>query len=318
MSALSTAFFFLLLIGSAVEIPLATAYIATPDSDRSNLSSRLSDTNDATLFESGQPAKLRSAPPATTEFKVVSFNIRWRGGEDLQKLVKFLHDDPEIGNAVVVGLQEVDRNKKRTKNQNTIKVLAHELGMYYAWAAPPTSKSVQEEETGVALLSPYPLTDPRRIVLPHEGPGGRKRVGLGATIKIGETSLRAYSVHGETRIAMDKKVAQMKAVLDDLARFPKDMPAIVMGDFNTWEFDAGTKTVKLFTQQGFHTPFDDESTFCQQILFVPLKLKLDWIWLRNLTTSKYGIDRKVKLSDHWPLWTSVNIQRSAPSSQSVK
>ena len=137
MSALSTKLFFLLLIASAVEIPLATSYTAAPTLGQSNASSRPSDPNDATLFETGQPARLRSAPPATTEFKVVSFNIRWRGGEDLQKLVKFLHDDPEIGDALVVGLQEVDRNKKRTKNQNTIKVLANELGMHYAWAAPP-------------------------------------------------------------------------------------------------------------------------------------------------------------------------------------
>lgn len=319
MAALSTKLFFLLLIAAAVEIPLATSYTAAPTPDPGNASFRPSDPNDATLFETGQPARLRSAPLATTEFKVVSFNIRWRGGEDLQKLVKFLHDDPEIGNAVIIGLQEVDRNKKRTKNQNTIKLMAHELGMHYAWAAPPTPKSTQEEETGVALLSPFPLTETRRIVLPHEGPGGRKRVGLGATIKIGDKSLRAYSVHGETRMAMNKKVAQMKAVLDDLAQFPKEMPAIVMGDFNTWEFDAGTRTVKLFTGQGFHTPFKGDSTFCQQILFVPLKLKLDWIWLRNLNATKYGIDRKVKLSDHWPLWTSVSIQGDTPpTTQSVK
>jgi hypothetical protein len=74
--------------------------------------------------------------------------------------------------------------------------------------------------------------------------------------------------------------------------------------------------VKLFTEEGFHTPFDGQSTFCRQILFVPLKLKLDWIWLRNVRATTYGIDRQVKLSDHWPLWTNLNIKRfgsSAPS-----
>src|SRR5262249_14249561 len=55
-------------------------------------------------------------------------------------------------------LQEVDRNKKRSGKTNTAKLLADELGLYYAWAAPPTVKPNEEEETGVALLSVHPLT----------------------------------------------------------------------------------------------------------------------------------------------------------------
>jgi endonuclease/exonuclease/phosphatase family metal-dependent hydrolase len=299
--------FILLLVGLAVEIPLATSYLNQNTFKPGSSSSRLSDSDDSGLLEVGQAAKLKSLPQSPGEIKVVSFNIRWRGGEDLKRLVKFFHDDPEIGNAVVLGLQEVDRNKKRTGNQNTVKIIADELGMYYAWAAPPTPKPSQEEETGVALLSPYPLSDVRRIVLPHEGPGRRRRAGIGATIKMGDINVRVYSVHSETRMSMDKKVGQMKAALEDLARYPKDMPAIVMGDLNTWESDAGTRTVKLFTGEGFHTPFDGQSTFCQQILFVPLKLKLDWIWLRNIQATTHGIDREIKLSDHWPLWTKLSI-----------
>ena len=308
MTALSKVVFILLLIGLALEIPVATSYSNPNDFDQGTSSSRPSDAQDSVLLEIGQAAKLKTPPQLPSEIKVVSFNIRYRGGEDLQRLVKFFREDPEIGNAIVLGLQEVDRNKKRTRNQNTVKTIADELGMYYAWAAPPTSKPSQEEETGVALLSPYPLTDVQRIVLPHEGPGRRRRVGLGATVRIGADNVRVYSVHSETRMSMDKKVGQMRAALEDLAKYPKDMPAIVMGDLNTWESDAGTRTVKLFTGEGFHTPFDGQSTFCQQILFVPLKFKLDWIWLRNIQAITHGVDREIKLSDHWPLWTKLSIK----------
>lgn len=306
MSRKSQFLFILLFIGLAVEIPVTTSY-------GSSHIAQLVDADNSHLLEIGQATRLRNAHEAKGDIRVVSFNIRWRGGEDLKKLSEFLRNDPEIGNAVVVGLQEVDRNKKRTGNQNTVKVLAEELGMYYAWAAPPTPKPSQEEETGVALLSPYPLTEVKRLVLPHEGPGRRRRAGIGATIKVGDTSLRVYSIHSETRMSMDKKVSQMKAALDDLASYPGTMPAIVMGDLNTWEADAGARTVKLFKGAGFHTPFDGDSTFCQQILFVPLKLKLDWIWLRNIEAKSYGVDRKVKLSDHWPLWTTVSLKGPAPA-----
>ena len=310
MSGKSQLLFILLFIGLAVEIPVTTSYSSPNSAQRADI-------HDSNLLETGQATKLRNAPESPADIRVVSFNIRWRGGEDLKKLSEFLRNDPEIGNAVVIGLQEVDRNKKRTGNQNTVKILAENLGMYYAWAAPPTPKPSQEEETGVALLSPYPLTEVKRLVLPHEGPGRRRRAGLGATIKVGDTAMRVYSVHSETRMSMDKKVAQMKAALEDLAGYPANMPAIVMGDLNTWEADAGVRTVKLFKGAGFHTPFDGDSTFCQQILFVPLKLKLDWVWLRNIEAKAHGIDRQVKLSDHWPLWTTVSLKGSGSASSTI-
>lgn len=74
----------------------------------------------------------------------------------------------------------------------------------------------------------------------------------------------------------------MKAVLNDLAHYRKEMPAIVLGDLNTWEQDAVAKTFKLFEADSFHTPFDDQPTFFRQVLFVSVDLKLDWIWLRIL------------------------------------
>jgi len=169
-------------------------------------------------------------------------------------------------------------------------------------------KEGDEEETGVAILSVYPLTDVHRIVLPNEGPGKRRRVALGATIKVGETPIRFYSVHAETRIGMDKKLQQYEAVIKDLSLYGNTMPAIILGDMNTWQPNAEPKTKKLFTDAGFHTPFEDSSTFSRKVFLIPFELRLDWIWLRNLESTTYGIDKKVDISDHWPLWIKVKTQ----------
>src|SRR6185369_1806489 len=163
------------------------------------------------------------------------------------------------------------------------------------------------EETGVAILSAYPLADVRRIVLPHEGPGKRRRVALGASIKAGDVEIRVYSAHAETRISMDKKIDQLSAVLEDLKSHNQQTPAIIMGDFNTWQSDAAPKTIKLFSDAGFKTPFGSEKTFSQKVLFVPIDFRLDWIWLRGLEVQSHGIDREVVMSDHWPLWTNVKL-----------
>ena len=264
--------------------------------------------NDVPLLESGHGATVRTLTAAPSEIKVISYNIRWRSGDDLKTLIKLLQEDPEIGGASILALQEVDRHKKRTDHNNTVKMIADALGMYYAWAAPPTANPTDEEETGVAILSVYPLSDVRRIVLPHAGPGKRRRVALGATVEMHNRRWRIYSAHAETRIKLNKKLEQYKAVLDDLAQFPPHMPAMVMGDFNTWEPNADGKVVKLFSNSGLKTPFKDHSTFRRKVLFVPIELKLDWVWLRGLEAATCGIDRGVEVSDHWPLWTNVRLR----------
>ncbi|HAF22902.1 MAG TPA: hypothetical protein DCK93_08300 [Blastocatellia bacterium] len=123
------------------------------------------------LLEIGRASRLRPVAQSPADLKVVSYNIRWRSGDDLKKLGRLLKDDAEVGGASILGLQEVDRHKERSGKTNTARTLAEDLGMHYAWAAPPAPKSEQEEETGVVILSSYPLTDVHRIVLPSEGPG---------------------------------------------------------------------------------------------------------------------------------------------------
>ncbi|HEX2271438.1 MAG TPA: endonuclease/exonuclease/phosphatase family protein [Pyrinomonadaceae bacterium] len=277
---------------------------------------------DATLLESGKAATVKTLATVPAEVKVVSYNIRWRSGDDLKELTKLLREDPEIGSAAILGLQEVDRKKKRSRHSNVAKIMAEELGMHYAWAAPPAADSDDEEETGVAILSIYPLSDVKRFVLPHKGPNGRRRAAIGATVELGNEpgqKWRVYSIHAETRLNLDKKMEQYKALLDDLARYPSDMPAIVMGDFNTWEASADRKTIKLFSEAGLRTPFGGQSTFRRRIVLVPIEFRLDWVWLRGLDAAGYGIDRKVDISDHWPLWTNVKLSpvgvKSGPTKQ---
>ncbi|HEV2860901.1 MAG TPA: endonuclease/exonuclease/phosphatase family protein [Pyrinomonadaceae bacterium] len=257
------------------------------------------------LLEVGTPSKSVGGGGRTpSEIKVVSYNIRYRAGEELEQLIGLLRSDPEIGGASIIGLQEVDRNRKRTGNVNTARRLADALGMNYAWAAPPSAEG-GEEETGVAVLSPYPLRDVTRLLLPHEGPGSRRRVALGATVRIGETDVRVYSVHAETRMPLEKKVAHWRAVIEDLAHHKAVAHTVVLGDFNTIKGKDVRAARRLFSEAGFETPFpDDRSTWKTFVV----KLKLDWLWLRGMKPVSFGIDRDVEFSDHWPLWATVKLE----------
>ena len=77
------------------------------------------------------------------------------------------------------------------------------------------------------------------------------------------------------------------------------MRAIILGDLNTWEPAAVKKTSQLFLSENFTTPFaNGKSTFLRTVLLIPIRLKLDWIWLRGLEATSHGIDKKIGLSDH--------------------
>jgi endonuclease/exonuclease/phosphatase family metal-dependent hydrolase len=265
----------------------------------------------AELLETGSGARTQTPPAAPSEIKIVSYNMRWRSGESLREIINLLRGDPEIGRAQIIGLQEADRNKKRSGYTNTARKIADELGMYYAWAAPPLSERSKEseEETGVAILSAYPMTETVRILLPNEGPGGRRRVALGASISIGAKIIRVYSIHAETRISTEKKLEQLDAVVRDLKNYPKATGFIVLGDFNTLEQQSIENTTQLFTEAGFETPFPNSLKTWKTFI---LELKLDWIWLKGLRPSDYGVDRKVTFSDHFPLWLKINLDGKAP------
>ena len=97
---------------------------------KSHPAATLADHNDSTLLESGKAATLKTSANAPSEVKVVSYNIRWRSGDDLKKLNNLLREDPEIGSAAILALQEVDRRKKRTGHTNVAKIMVDELEMH--------------------------------------------------------------------------------------------------------------------------------------------------------------------------------------------
>jgi endonuclease/exonuclease/phosphatase family metal-dependent hydrolase len=281
----------------------------------------VADSHDAArLLETGSGAKPQTPPAATSatkleivapaQIKIVTYNIRWRGGTELRAITKLLRDDPLIGGADIVGLQEVDRARKRSGNVNAARQMAEELGWNYAWAAPPSDgtkkddREAGEDETGVALLSPHPLTDVTRLVLPNPGPYCRRRAAIGANVQIGRAIVRVYSVHAETRIPVEQKIAQWRAVLDDLKLHSATTRAVVLGDFNTIKGKDVAAARKLFTDANFTTPFLDDDTTWSTFM---VALKLDWLWLRGLDATNHGIRRTVTYSDHYPLWLTAKF-----------
>src|SRR5918997_1681805 len=90
----------------------------------SSLSTARASTGQDLLLETGSGKKPGTPTAIPAIIKIVSYNIRWRGGEDLRRLIELLRSDDLIGQAQIICLQEVDRNKKRTRYTNTARMMA--------------------------------------------------------------------------------------------------------------------------------------------------------------------------------------------------
>jgi endonuclease/exonuclease/phosphatase family metal-dependent hydrolase len=239
------------------------------------------------------------------QIRIVSYNLHGPFTERIDDIKDVLKDHPAIKNATIFALQEVNRQRKETAYRDMARELAETLGVHYVFAV---ENAYPEKDgggaRGLALLSRFPMTDVERTVLPVPGPGGRRRIVLGATVHLGSERLRVYTTHLETRISVDQRGEQITEIINQTNRH-SDIPTIVLGDFNTITGGASKKMFELMQAADFSCPLPGDTTTFQRMQF--LRLKLDWIWARNVNATNAKVEGEVKASDHRPIWVDVKL-----------
>jgi endonuclease/exonuclease/phosphatase family metal-dependent hydrolase len=164
--------------------------------------------------------------PAPGSLRIATYNIR----AGLGSLEGIAQDLRALG-ADVIALQEVERSVQRSRGIDQARVLADSLGFEHAFAG---SFSLQTGEHGIAILSRFPLRDPRVIRLP-QGEGRWPRSALTARIESDTGPFLMVCVHltrpwswplSHTRA----RVAQIRTLLTALA--DEELPIVIAGDFN--------------------------------------------------------------------------------------
>ena len=116
---------------------------------------------------------------------MVTFNIAY--AVKIDRALELLRESPPLQGFDVLALQEMDVPGTER--------LARELGMnslYVPSAVHPKSG----RDFGCAILSPWPLVEPGKVVLPSPAFGsGVQRSAVRATVLWGERRVRVYSVH---------------------------------------------------------------------------------------------------------------------------
>ncbi len=266
-----------------------------------------------------------STPAAESELVVWSYNIA-RGSKYAQ-IVDEILNLPENEQPDVLLLSEVDRNCERSGGENIAREMAASLGMYYTYGV-EFYEADQYCEHGNAILSRYPISNPEVMRYSSNsdyyligGGEGDNRVGgrmaIHADIQIGGSVAHVYSTHLAARWD-DESHREAQAV--QLREHGKQFsyPVIVGGDMNSHYYKVGEwldKVIDNFTDHGYNDAHDDYSGDRNTLVNGGEFGIIDFIFARNTVSGNPGIGSSVfdALSDHYPLWTTVEIPERSVS-----
>jgi endonuclease/exonuclease/phosphatase family metal-dependent hydrolase len=245
------------------------------------------------------PFRQAQAPPApdSRAFRVVSFNIAH--AIEIARALEVLRETPGLAQPDAIALQEMD-------GPGTDRI-ARALGLNAVYF-PSGIHPAHQKDFGCAVLSPWPLEEPRKLVLPHGARvTGLRRAAVSATVVRGEVRVRVYSLHLPAPLSISgrSRRAQLLALARDAEQW--DMPVVVAGDFNSHR-----KAGEL-TRAGFEwvTRETGDTTRFRLFGLTLGGLSYDHVLVRGLRPASgpgaTGVADHRGASDHRPIWAHLEL-----------
>ena len=227
------------------------------------------------------------AAPGSTPIRVVSFNIEH--AIEIDGALSVLREVEPLRHPDVLALQEMDAPGTER--------IARALGMNAVYF-PSGVHPKHDRDFGCAVLSPWPLTEARKIVMPHRARiTGLQRVVTVVTLQRGGGRWRVYSVHlpSPMGISPTSRREEIDLLVKDASSSPD--PVILAGDFNSEE--AG----EAFVRAGFVWPTRDLPATVRAL---GVGFRYDHVLARGLRPAPdpaagVVLDNR-QASDHCPIW----------------
>jgi len=247
----------------------------------------------APFYEFRREAEPPRAPADAPPLRVVSFNIAY--AIEIERALEVLRGAEPLQDADLIALQEMDAPGTQR--------IANALGMNAVYF-PSGVHPKHLRDFGCALLSPWPLVEPRKLVLPHAARGsGLRRSATIATVVRGASRIRAYSVHLPSPLAISggSRKRELRVLAEDASASAD--PVVILGDFNSHG-----KVAEL-ERAGFAWPtrrLGDTTRF--RLLSIPIaSMSYDHVVTKRLHLAAgdnvLGIVRDNRgASDHLPIW----------------
>ncbi|MCX7031462.1 MAG: endonuclease/exonuclease/phosphatase family protein [Spirochaetes bacterium] len=187
----------------------------------------------ASILLAGLSAARPMPAPKGDVLRVLTYNIQQgygkNGEKNFKKQLEVIRQlDPDV-----IGLQETDTARIAGGNSDIVRYFADGLALYSYYGPTPVSGTF-----GVALLSRYPIRNPRTFFMPSRG---EQTACIEADVAVGDTLVRVLVTHLDN----DGALAQQRLVIDRASRGAAG-PALVIavGDFN---FKASTEQYRQTT-----------------------------------------------------------------------
>ncbi len=220
----------------------------------------------------------------------------------------------------VIALQEADKRSQRAGGHHVARELAEEMGA--AWVHLPAGipRGIKPEkrqwwldfeepiglydegDTGVALLSRFPMSDVTRLDLPWKDCPWRPRLAMAANVSIGNRKLRIVNAHVDPHAAVGGQLEQLEALVEHAER--TSCPTLILGDFNTLSKRKAIETRNFMEARGYATPFPTGTPTWRG---AGIRLHADWIFGRGVEITGWGVAKPLNVSDHWPIWAEVDV-----------
>jgi endonuclease/exonuclease/phosphatase family metal-dependent hydrolase len=163
------------------------------------------------------------APAVGGPLRVVSFNIAY--AIEIDRAIEVLRGTEALRDPDVLALQEMDAPGTER--------IARALGMNAVYF-PSGVHPKHDRDFGCAILSPWPLEQPRKILLPHGARvSGLRRSAVCAVVVRGDRRIRAYSVHLPSPLAISggSRKEELRVIGADAVT--AGGPVVIAGDFNS-------------------------------------------------------------------------------------
>ena len=238
----------------------------------------------------GHFAAERPQNPQT--LKVASYNIE--DGIEIEQVIRELGMYNPLRESDFFLLQEMDE-------AGTEKI-ARALNYNYIYY-PSSMPTRIERNFGNAVLSRWPLSQPKKLILPRKHPTNKQlRIAVRATAELPDREIRLYSVHTETYTVMTKhRKAQVAAIADDIG--PGESAVIVAGDFNTVSNRSIQRLKRIFGEIGLVRASAGAGTTLKKYKTRPSAA--DHIFTRGFEVKGRGTLYEALASDHFPVWVEL-------------
>ena len=218
--------------------------------------------------------------------RVVTFNIEY--AMEVDRAVAALAASPPLRHPDILCLQEMD-----APGADSVARRLRMNHVYYPASIHPKTK----RDFGNAVLSPWPIEESWKVILPHKSRIVKQgRAAVAARVRVAGRPITVYSVHLGSPIGISggSRRGQAKAIVEDARTRPD--PVIVAGDFNS-------KGVgEVFVEAGF-------SWITERVGPTTKGFSFDHVFVRGLAPAPLpacGVERGFDdVSDHRPVWTVV-------------